>query len=46
MTNLNLIKEKIVKEDLKVSIIDPSESLAEFFSGVVIKIDEEYGNES
>lgn len=46
MTNLNLIKEKIVKEDLKVSIIEPSESLAEFFNGVVIKIDEEYDNES
>jgi len=46
VTNLNLIKKKIAKEELKVSVIDPSESLAEFFNGVVIQIDEEYGNES
>ena len=46
MTNLNLIKKKIIKEELKDSVIDPSVSLAEFFNGVVIKIDEEYTNES
>ena len=46
MTNLKLIKKKIAKKELKVSVIDPTESLAEFFNGVVIKIDEKYDNES
>ena len=45
MTNLNLTKKKIAEQELKVSVIDPSELLAEFFNGVVIKIDEEYCNE-
>ena len=42
MTNLNRIKKKLLKEDTKVSIEDPSKLLAEFFNGVVIKLDEEY----
>ena len=46
MKNLNLIKKKIAKKKLKVSVIDPSELSAEFFNGVVIKIDEECSNES
>ena len=46
MTKLNLIKKKIAKKVLKVSIIDPSELLAEFFNGVVIQIDEECIHES
>ena len=46
MTNLNLNKKKIAKKELKVSVIDPSKLLAEFFNGVVIKIDEECNNES
>ena len=46
MTNLNLIMEKISKEDLKVSVNDPSKLLAEFFNGEVIQIDEEYSYES
>ncbi len=46
MKNLNLIKKKISKEELKISVIDPSELLAEFFNGVVIKVDKEYSNES
>ena len=46
MTNLNLIKKKIAKKEYKISVIDPSELLAEFFNGVVIKIDGEYNNES
>ena len=36
------IKKKLAKEDRKVSIQDPSKLLAEFFNGVVIKLDEEY----
>ena len=42
MTNLNPIKNKIVKDNRKVSVQDPSKLLAEFFNGVVIKLDEEY----
>ena len=43
MTNLNLIKKKLAKEDRKISVQDPSKLLAEFFNGVVIKLDKEYG---
>ena len=46
MTHLNLSKMKIAKKELKVSVIDPSELLAEFFNGVVIQFREEYSNES
>ena len=42
MTNLNPIKKKLAKENRKVSVQDPSKLLAEFFKGVVIKLDEEY----
>ena len=42
MKNLNIIKKKLSKEDTKISVQDPSKLLAEFFSGVVIKIDEAY----
>ena len=42
MTNLNSIKKKLAKENRKVSVKDPSKLLAEFFRGVVIKLDEEY----
>tara|TARA_B100000524_G_C23409026_1_gene283533 strand:+ start:236 stop:376 length:141 start_codon:yes stop_codon:yes gene_type:complete len=46
MKNLNSIKKKISKEDRKVSLTHPSKLLAEFFNGVVIKVDEEYIHES
>ena len=46
MKNLNTVKKEIAKEELKVLVSDPSELLAEFFNGVVIKIDEECNNES
>ena len=42
MTNLNPIKKKLSKENKKISFQDPSKLLAEFFNGVVIKLDEEY----
>ena len=42
MTNLNPIKKKLSKESRKVSVQDPLKLLAEFFSGVVIKLDAEY----
>ena len=46
MKNLNLIKNKLSKEDRKKSVLDPSNFLAEFFNGVVIKIDEAYAYDS
>ena len=46
MKNLNLIKKKLPKEDRKISVLDPSKLLAEFFNGVVIKIDEAYAYDS
>ena len=46
MTNLNLIKKKLLKIDRKISIKDPSKLLAEFFNGVVIELDEEYKYDS
>ena len=42
MKNLNLIKKKLSKEDRKISVQDPSKLLAEFFNGVVIKLEEAY----
>ena len=42
MNNLNTLKKKLIKEDRKVSVQDPSTLLAEFFNGVVIKLNEEY----
>ena len=46
MKNSKPITKKNVKEELKVSIIDPSELLAQFFNGVVVQIDEKYNYES
>ena len=43
MKNLNPIKKKLSQEGRKISVKDPSELLAEFFDGVVIKLDTEYG---
>ena len=42
MTYLNPIKKKLAKNNRKASVQDPSKLLAEFFNGVVIKLDEEY----
>ena len=42
MKNLNLIKKKLSKEDRKISVQDPSKLLADFFNGIVIKLDEAY----
>ena len=41
MTKLNPIKKKPSKVDRKISLLDPSKLLAEFFNGVVIELDEE-----
>ena len=42
MTNLIPIKKKLSKKNTKRSVKDPSKLLAEFFSGAVIRLDEEY----
>ena len=41
MSNLNPIKRKLSIDDRKVSVQDPSRIFAEFFNGVVIKLDQE-----
>ena len=46
MNNLNITKKKLSKEDRKISVQDPSKLLADFFNGVVIKIDEAYAYDS
>ena len=46
MKNLNIIKKKLSKEDIKLSVQDPSKLLAEFFNAVLIKIDEAYAYDS
>ena len=46
MKNLNIIKKKLTKEDMKISVQDPSKLLAEFFNVVVIKINEVYAYDS
>ena len=46
MTNLNPIKKKLSKDDIKITIQDPLKLLAEFFNGVVIELDEEYKYDS
>ena len=42
MTYLNPSKKKQLKKNREVSVQDPSRLLAEFFSGVVIRPEEEY----
>ena len=46
MKNLNLIKKKLSNEDRKITVLDPSKLLVEFFNVVVIKIDEAYAYDS
>ncbi len=46
MKNVNLIKKKLSQKDRKISVQDPSKLLAEFFNGIVIKLDEEYTYDS
>ena len=46
MTYLNTIKKKLSKVERKISIQESSKLLAEFFNGVVIKLDEEYKYDS
>ena len=40
MKNSNPTKKKILKQDLKASFRDSTMQLADFFNGVVIKLDE------
>ena len=42
MKKLNSFKKNISKDNRKVSVRESSKLLAEFFNGVVIKLDEKY----
>ena len=42
MKNREPIKNKLSKEDRKISVQDPSKLLAKYFNGLVIKLDEVY----
>ena len=42
MNNLNQIKKKLSKENRRFSVQDSSKLLADFFNGIVIKLDKEY----
>ena len=46
MKSLNLNEKKLPKEDRKISAQGPSNLLAEFLNGVVIKLDEAYLHDS
>ena len=45
MKNLNPIKKRLTQKNRKISVQDPSKLLADFFNGVVIKLDEEYAHD-
>jgi len=42
MKNINPIEKKISKEKRRISLLEPSRLLADFFNGVVIEFEEEY----
>jgi len=46
MKNINTIKKTLIKEKRGISLIETSRLLADFFNGVVIKVEEEYVHES
>tara|TARA_Y100001968_G_C19034380_1_gene561377 strand:- start:334 stop:474 length:141 start_codon:yes stop_codon:yes gene_type:complete len=46
MINSNPIKNQLSKKGGKVSDHVPSKLLADFFNGVIIKLDQEYNHES
>ena len=46
MRNINPIEKIFSNEKRKISLIEPAKLLADFFNGVVIKVEEEYLNES
>ena len=45
MKKQNTIQMKLSKEDKKISVIDPSKLLADYFNGVVINLNKEYIHE-
>ena len=46
MENINTKEKTLIKEKRAISLIETSRLLADFFNGVVIKVEEEYVNES
>jgi len=45
MENINPIEKKISREKRKISLIEPTKLLADFFNGLVVEVEEEYVNE-
>ena len=43
---INPIEKSFFKEKKRISLIETSRLLADFFNGVVVEVDEEYVNES
>ena len=46
MKKINSIEKNFSKEKRIISLIEPSRLLADFFNGIVIKVEEEYVHES
>ena len=46
MKNINPMKKIFSEEKRIISLTDPSKLLADFFNGVVIKVEEEYIHET
>ena len=46
MQNINLIEKSFYKEKRRISLIETSRLLADFFNGVVVEVEEEYVHES
>ena len=46
MEKINTTEKTLIKEKRPISLIETSRLLADFFNGVVIKVEEEYVHES
>ena len=46
MQNINPIEKSFFKEKKRISLIETSRLLADFFNGVVVEVEEEYVYES
>ena len=45
MQNINPIEKSFFKENKRISLIETSRLLADFFNGVVVEVEEEYVHE-
>ena len=46
MQNINPIEKIFFKEKKRISLIETSRLLADFFNGVIVEVEEEYVHES